>query len=183
MKNNKPNYNEIVFNAIETNDIIQSYLSGESSVKLGYRYNVSYKVILKVLHRNNINVQQKFSVRKYTLNDKYFDIINTPNKAYILGLLWADGHNSVCKSTLTISLQEEDVDILHKINKEIKSNRPLDFLDYSNKHNFGYHYKNQYRLSVFSKHLCETLEQMGMLHDKNLKLKFPDIPKEKAPFI
>ncbi len=76
-----------------------------------------------------------------------------------------------------MSLQEEDRDILEKIRIELKSDKPLEFLDYSNKHDFGYSYKNQYRLLFFSSHMCATLKSIGMVPNKSLVLKFPDIPE------
>lgn len=173
---NKPNYNEKIFTDDEIKDIINSYLNNESSVKIGKRYNVSHKIILKVLHKNNIEVNQRKFVRKYNLNEYYFDEITTPNQAYILGFLYADGHNGISKSTITMSLQEEDKDILENIRKEIGSEKELEFLDYSNKNDFGYSYKNQYRLNMFSSHMCKTLEKIGMTSNKSLSLEFPDIP-------
>lgn len=175
---NKPRYNEIIFTKEQEFDIIQSYLNGLSSVKIGKKYNVNHKIILKVLHKNGIEVCQKKMVRKYNVNEDYFDMIDTPNKAYILGFLYADGHNEISKSTLTMSLQEEDKKILEDIRKELESEKPLDYLDYSNKNNFGYSYKNQYRLNVFSKHICESLEKIGMVSSKSLVLQFPKISKE-----
>lgn len=180
-KNGKPNYNEIVFNDKQINDIIASYKGGISSVKIGKQYGVSHKVILKVLHKNNVTVDQKTFVRKYALNENYFDNIDSPNKAYILGLLYADGHNEIKKSTVCISLQEEDKDLLEKIRIEIGSDRPLEYIDYSNKHDFGYHYKNQYRMSIFSKHICLSLERLGMIPNKSLSLTFPDINSDLYP--
>ena len=80
-----------------------------------------------------------------------------------------------------MSLQEEDRDILEKIRSEIGSEKPLEFLDYTNKHDGGYTYKNQYRLLIFNKHMCETLESVGMMPNKSLKLQFPDIKPELYP--
>lgn len=175
-KNDKPNYNEIIFTNVQVEDIINSYLNGESSVSIGKRYNISHKPILKLLHKMNIDVDRRSS-RKYSVNESYFDCIDTPNKAYILGFLYADGHNGVPKGTLTMSLQEEDFDILEKIRIEIGSEKPLEYLDYSNKHDFGYTYKNQYRLNIFSTHICKTLEKIGMISNKSLFLEFPNIPE------
>lgn len=166
----------IIFSDKEKNEIKHLYLHGMSSVVIGQKYGVSYKTILKILHELDVCVDQKRFVRKYTLNEYYFDIIDTPNKAYILGFLWADGHNDVDKSTVTISLQEEDRDILEIIRKELNSSKPLEFIDNSNKNDYGYHYKNQYRLSFFSKHLCLSLEKIGMIKNKSLLLTFPIIP-------
>lgn len=172
------NKNKIIFNDIQAKDIIISYLNGESSVQIGKRYNVSHKVILRFLHHNDIDVNRKYSTRKYELDESYFDEIDNQNKAYILGFLYADGHNSISKSTLTMSLQEEDFNILEKIRKELKSDKPLEFLDYSKKNDFGYKYKNQYRLNVFSKHICTSLENIGMMSNKSLSLSFPNISED-----
>ena len=51
-------------------------------------------------------------------------------------------------------------------------------MDYSNKHDFGYSYKNQYRLLFFSGHMCDSLKRIGMVPNKSLKLTFPNIPDE-----
>lgn len=131
---------------------------------------------MKVLHKNNIEVDQKKFVRRYSLNEKYFDDINTNNKAYILGLLFADGHNELSKGTITISLEETDKYILEAINNELQSDRPLEYIDYSEKHDFGYNYHNQYRLNICSMHMCKVLERLGMTHNKSYNLKFPEIP-------
>lgn len=76
---------------------------------------------------------------------------------------------------MSIALQEEDKYILEFMKKELNSEKPLEFLDYSNKCNNGYHYKNQYRLTIFNKHICETLNKIGMVQNKSLILTFPDI--------
>ena len=73
-----------------------------------------------------------------------------------------------------MSLQEEDKDILEQIRLELNSEKPLIYLDYSKKHDGGYHYKNQYRLSIYSAHLCKSLEDKGMIPDKSLSLVFPE---------
>lgn len=173
-KNGKEVYNKKTFTQEELKDIKDSYLRGESSVSIGRRYNITHKPILRELHNMGVTIDRKKSVRKYGLDEHYFDIIDTANKAYILGLLHADGSNFPQKSTIAISLQEEDREILERIRHELKSERPLEFLDYSNKHDFGYTYKNQYRLAVFSKHMCEQLSNKGIVQNKSLVIGFPN---------
>lgn len=163
---------KIIFSELEEKNICDMYLSGMSSVKIGQVFNCKHKTIAKVLERNGID-RAGVGLRKYKLNEHYFDNIDTPNKAYILGFFYADGSNSESKQTITMSLQEEDMDILETIRNEIGSERPLEFLDYSNKHDGGYNYKNQYRLLMFSKHMCETLRGKGMPPNKSLILKWP----------
>lgn len=85
------------------------------------------------------------------------------------------------KGTITMSLEENDKDILEQIRQEIGSERPLEFIDYSNKHNFGYTYKNQYRLLLFSTHMCSMLKSHGMLPNKSLVLTFPTLDQDLIP--
>lgn len=172
---------EIKFTEEQLLDIKQSYLAGESTVKIGQRYGTSHQPILKALKRMNIErTPSKFN-RKYSLNETYFDIIDNPNKAYILGLLYADGSNNISKSTISISLQEEDGYLLEAIRNEMQSDKPLEYLDYSNKHDYGYNYKNQYRLLLFSSHMCHTLNNLGMMPNKSLKLEVPNLRQDLYP--
>ena len=171
-------YNKKIFTTNQIQDILDMYVNQKiSSVKIGEKYGCCHKVILRLLEEQNIDHTWK-PKRKYVVNETYFDEIDTPNKAYILGFLYADGHNCLDKRTISIALQEEDRDILERIREEIDSEKPLEFLDYSNKHDGGYTYKNQYRLVIFSKHMCETLEAIGMMQNKSLKLQFPNIKPE-----
>lgn len=158
------------------NEIVKLYQEGLSSVKIASLYGVTHKTITKILDKKG--VQRINSYRKYKLNEEYFDNIDTPNKAYILGLLYADGSNTESKCTISISLQVEDGYILDKIRQEIGSEKPLEFLDYSNKHDGGYNYKNQYRLLMFSKHMCETLKDKGMMPNKSLILQWPNFLRD-----
>lgn len=128
--------------------IVSDYTNGLSMAKIGEKYNIPRHRVSKILQEYNVK-RNYISIRKYTLDENYFETIDTPNKAYILGLLFADGSNNPSKMTVSISLQEEDVQLLEKIRSELKSTKPLEYLNYSNKHDFGYSYKNQYRLLFF----------------------------------
>lgn len=174
MNNKKPRYNEVVFTKEQEKLIVELYTKNQlSSVKIGKQFDVSHKVIAKVLDKYNVP-RVGNGHRKYQLNEHYFDKIDTPNKAYILGFLYSDGCNYRPKQTISISLQEEDKDILEQMRKEIGSEKPLEFIDCSNKHDFGYAYKNQYRLLMFSSHMSDVLNSLGVCENKSLKLTFPD---------
>lgn len=174
MTNKKPRYNEIVFTEEQQTQIIDMYINQNmSTVKIGNIFNCGNKVIAKVLEKHSVP-RTGVGRRKYSLNEYYFDEIDTPIKAYILGFFYADGCNYKPKQTISMSLQEDDKDILERIRNEIGSERQLEFLDYTNKHDFGYNYKNQYRLLLFSAHMCRTLEKKGMSPNKSLILEFPE---------
>lgn len=166
------------FTESDLNNIVELYLKHSMSTEqIAQQFNTNRKTVSRLL--NQLHIERSApSRRTYKLNEHYFDQINTPTKAYILGLLYADGYNSLTKSTIAISLQEEDKDLLEQIRKELESEKELEFLDYSNKHDFGYNYKNQYRLLFFSKHMCTTLNNYGMIPNKSLQLQFPNISSD-----
>lgn len=178
MSKANPRYNEIIFSDDEEKDIINRYMNREASTKIGKAYGVNHHTILKVLHAHNVTVNGNKIKRKYNLNEEYFDTIDTPNKAYVFGFLCADGHVDNKKHTISMSLQEGDKEILEKIRIEVNSEKPLEFVDYSNKHDFGYTYQNQWRLLFFSGHMCKTFNSYGIMHDKSYTLTYPEIPKE-----
>lgn len=177
MSKEKPRYNEIIYTEEQEQQIIDMYLNQNmSTVKIGKIFGTTNKPIAKVLERYNIP-RTGVGQRKYKLNEEYFDEINTQNKAYILGFLYADGNNCMSKQTIRIGLQEEDKQILEDMRKEICSEKELKYIDNSNKHDNGYNYKNMWQLDMFSKHMCESLNKIGMTPNKSLSVTFPNIDK------
>lgn len=167
------NRNYKTFVADEKIDITSLYVNdGLSTVKIGEKYQTSHKTIARILDEFGIQ-RVGNGRRKYKLDEHYFDKIDTPNKAYCLGLLYADGSNYPPKQTISISLAEYDKDILEKMRMELKSDKELEYLDYSNKHDFGYTYVNQYRLLAFSRHMSDELSKKGVVKNKSLVLEFP----------
>ena len=78
--------------SINEKEICEKYENGYTILELSKMYNVSTIVIKDRLKRNNISIRSNSeSHRKYSLDENYFDIIDTPNKAYILGFICADG--------------------------------------------------------------------------------------------
>ena len=156
----------------EKDEICKIYLSGKSTVAIGKHYGTWNHTISNVLEERGIKRDKRLSDHKYTLDEHYFDEIDTKTKAYIFGFLLSDGSNNMKKQSVSISLQEEDKDILERMRSEIKSTKPLEFLDYSQKHDFGYNYKNQYRLLLFSKKICDALNKHGLVQNKSLVVEF-----------
>lgn len=171
----KPKYNEIVFSEEQEKQIIDMYTNQNiSTVKIGKYFGVNHHRIAKALDKYNIP-RTGVGQRKYLLNEHYFDVIDTPNKAYILGFFYADGCNFPKKSTVSMSLEEKDKEILEKIRLEIGSERPLEFIEQSKRkdENNDYHYNDMWRLLLFSTYMCKILEQHGMTPKKSLTLQFP----------
>ena len=156
----------------EYENIINLYQSGLSQEKVGQIYNVNRHVIGRILRKCNAPIRDdSHKLRKYMINENYFDNIDTSNKAYILGILYSDGCNYPPQHRVKIELQERDKSILDKINIELQSDKPLAFINLNNK---NVNWQNTYRLDITNKHISNRLIELGMIQNKSLILKFPE---------
>lgn len=154
--------------------IVEKYQAGNSSTKIAEQYKISHKLVNKILDKYEVRRVHN-GVRKWNLCETYFDKLDTQNKAYILGFLFADGYNDIGKSTIRLQLRWDDKDILTKINQELESDRPLKLINCSNRVALnGYISQDMYLLEVYSRHLCDTLASLGMVQNKSLVLRFPE---------
>jgi len=159
--------------AKEKIEILEKYKTGKFTCEsLSKEYDISRKAISGLLKRRGIivNNNQSNLQRKYTLNESYFDIINTEGKAYFLGLLYADGYNNENRNCVQITLQERDKEILEIFNSELASNRPLLFI---NQKKYNTNAQNTYRLSISSKKISDKLKELGCPQKKSFIIKFP----------
>lgn len=109
---------------------------------------------------------------KYNINQYFFDNLRNPIAIYMIGFLYADGCNTNNRE-ITLCLEERDGYILETMNKIIGNENKVGFIDYSNKHDFGYNYENQYVLTIYNRRIGEVLNLLGVIPRKSLKLEFP----------
>lgn len=169
-----------LYNITDNNekDIVSLYKNGLSITKIAEKYKLYHKYVSKILDKYDVK-RINNGKRKYCVNEHYFDNIDTPNKAYILGLLFADGYNSIDKDTVRICLTYNDKYILERINDELDSNFPITFINYDKIDNKPHDTKNMYQLNIYSSYICKKLESYGMVKNKSLVLKYPkNIPNQ-----
>jgi DNA-binding transcriptional regulator WhiA len=111
--------------------------------------------------------------RKYKFNEHYFKEIDTPNKAYFLGLLYADGSIGERKNSCALKLKEEDKYIIETFKEEVEIQKPLYYRKSEPIKGTDYIGKPQYKLELNSKILIEDLKNLGVVPNKSLVLKFP----------
>ena len=100
------------------------------------------------------------------MDETFFDIINTEEKAYFLGLLLADGHNNIKNGIIAIDLQEGDLEILQKLTALIQPDKPIK--NYENK----YAKVGRNRVVLASRHMSNRLNELGMVQNKSGNLLF-----------
>lgn len=167
-KYNIPKRQEL-FHTENDAEIVQLYESGYSTNEIATIYNVSHGTVASIIHRYSKIKTKSEQHRKYTIYENYFDNIDTPNKAYILGILYADGTNDGA-GHVALSLQERDIDILQKIQKEINSDEPLNYREFSK---VNKNWNNQWRMFINNKHISKVLSEYGVVKNKTFVVKYP----------
>lgn len=171
MRNPKFNYAEDY-----KEEIIKLYTIDKlSAAKIGKIFNISQPTISRNLKEwGIISRKNGEDQKKYSLNEHYFDEINIPEKAYILGFIYSDG--CVSDKGFQIALQEKDKEILEKIKIELNSNSPLVYVKekfYNKKTKSGYLCQPQYMLRINSTYLRDKLIDHGAFKRKTDKIEFP----------
>ncbi len=156
---------------IDIDNIIECYNSGgtiQSISKSLRKGSLAISNILKergvVLRKRGINLTQ---YQKYTCNETYFKIIDSEDKAYFLGLIYADGHIQSSKQTFTIKLAEQDKYILELLKSYLNSNSPIKkvLIDVG---------QDQFKLSIYNRTFIDNLENCGIQDNKTYNCIFPD---------
>lgn len=120
--------------------------------------------------------------RKYNIDDNYFNEINTERKAYILGLMYADGcvySNKRDGKWAKLDLKYDDKKLLEDIAIEMKNECPIRRHTYNRNEYFQYQDKNyefihdMCRLSFRSDQLVDDLIKLGCPPSKTFKIVFP----------
>ncbi len=165
--------------------IIAMYLGGKDTYQVAEEYSCSQTFVVNTLKRHNIPRRPTHHyTTKYITNEKFFNTVDSEEKAYILGFLYADGNNYVRGThsyEVSIALEEGDRSILDRIKNLLSPTSELKFIDYSHKN-----WKNQYLLKINSKTLTQQLTKLGCIPVKSLALTWPEWlidPKLRQHFI
>lgn len=155
------------FSDEDIQDMIDMYLNGAILADIERKYKTSDTTIMALFDKAGIKRRHGL----YTCNENYFDKIDTEDKAYYLGLLYADGYNNVEHGVIKLTLQAEDKHILEKFKEVTENTTPLKLIENSKKKDT---WKDCYQFSINSKHMSKVLEKHGMYQAKSLILKFPN---------
>ena len=146
--------------------------------------------IANILTKNNITLRT-FGSENKVMNYNFFDVINTEEKAYWLGFIYADGNIRISKNNthlLQIELEQSDSYILDALIDSLQykskiKNYELETIEYVPKILNYFERKNRFKgydkvykgcsLQVSNEHLYNSLVKNGLVENKTLNMCLP----------
>lgn len=161
--------------------IIEKYQNGLSMAKLGKEFQCDPTTISNILKAYNIKARNLSQARRnflnYTINEDCFEQIDSPEKAYWLGVMYSDGYISKREYTNSfgLSIAEKDEEWLEKFKQFLNYNGEIKHYKTTKsayKENLPY-----VRLIIGNNKIVKDLEDKGVVeHKTKLISKLPDIP-------
>ena len=157
------------FTDSEEAEIGKLYQAGFSTKQImrayGYDHHIS---IVAAIKRQGIEIRSNHDANRiYNLNPHVFDVIDTEEKAYHLGYIYADG--CVHGRSLTMGLNAKDKIHLQRLKSFLETDAPINETEVTaSKSDKKY---KQVRLVVTHKHLAKRLKQLGVKRSR------PDIQR------
>jgi AraC-like DNA-binding protein len=163
--------NNILIDA-KIDEINRLYQEGVSLTKISQQLGIHRKALTRLFKNNQVESRKGFSyARKYNLDEHYFDVINTEDKAYILGFIYADGNNLFSTNRIRIQLSKTDEEILQKMSYIFFGEEILKYSSRTNDKGKVFEYV---ALNLFSKHMSQHLATLGVVEAKSHKIVFPE---------
>lgn len=166
---------EIIF----CNDYSNSRLSKKELIE---KYQISDWTFTSIRERHNIPKRKRNAPKKNLIacDERFFEIIDSKEKAYWLGFIAADGcikkrPDKFDNYILSIGLATKDTDHLEKFKKDLKCESPLQLEQQFHKQMQKF-YETVY-LRVSRTILCEDLIKQGVGINKSKELKIPNLPE------
>lgn len=144
--------------------VCKLYVEGVSVKQLGLKFSIDKRRVLAWAEERNI-LRDKSEIGRFRkLDEHVFDVIDTREKAYWLGYLYAHSYNSGIK--LNISEGAKDIDHLEKLSKFLKTDSIITSIKSE--------VNDYYILSINSKYLCAQLSKLGCTKQKGTIKTYPE---------
>lgn len=165
------------FSSEEENKILDLYVKQIKSLSyIAKQFNVDSSVIKRLLIKYNIEIRNNNTYKKKKLNENYFHKIDSFDKAYWLGFIYADGY--ITNTTFGIKLKSTDIKHLHKLKNCLESEHKIGI---GNNESETYGNCEYCYLCINNKQLVQDLLSQGVFYNKSKILKPPSIDSKFIP--
>lgn len=144
--------------------------TGALSKKYGLRPHSLY-YLGKKLGLSRLDFNRKYmsdKSRKYSVDESYFSKIDNHEKAYFLGLMYADGYVQEKKNMASLALSECDIDTVRALKDAMSFDGPIHI--YKGKRS---NRSPRCVISFSSKRIASSLAAQGCVGRKTFKIRFP----------
>lgn len=148
-------------------EVICKYNKGSTLNSLSLEYETTRYKLKSILEKHNVKIRKKGS--KYIFDEDVFENIDSENKAYWLGFIYADGcimKKNGGSDILMFTLKKSDFKHLYKFCDLIRLDKEKVKI-----------YKDTVRLEISSNKIVEDLKKHGVTYRKTFKVKYPKIDK------
>lgn len=150
------------------------YVKGYSTKEIGQKFSLSPSCIRDYLNR--LRFKLKRELKNYKINENFFNKVNTSEKAYWLGFLYADGYVNEKHFYIRLNLADKDINHIRKFKKSIKSSHPIKYVILPERRIENGKLilsAKQPRVSIYNKKIVIALKKLGCRQGKSLNLVFP----------
>lgn len=160
----------------ELNTILTLYANGTSIREMSKIVHKTRPVLARILKENEVHIRMSDETsRKYTFNERFFEKIDSEEKAYWLGFLYADGYitspTPQRNQSFGINLAIEDIAHVEKFKKSLEATYPVNV--YSNEWGSFANAQDIARLLIASQKAVNDLKKLGCVEKKTKVLTFP----------
>lgn len=162
-----------LFTEEETLLILDYYAKGHGAWFIADKMECGVKPIYRILRENNIKIRDDIEKStKNTYDKDYFEVVDTEDKAYWLGFIYADGYVAFPKvgsNKLGISISVKDEHHLAKFKKSIQATHKIRRY----KANTCYNSQDYVRIELCGNKIVEDIGRLGVVKSKTTLLNFP----------
>src|ERR1041384_96069 len=166
-------------------EIVRLYIIERFSFRdIAKRLNIGRHIITRILKEQSVEIRPNWCGivsysgnkirlnKKHTINESFFEKIDTPEKAYWLGWMFSDGCVNKHFSSFRLKLKSDDISILQNFKTAMSATQSI----------VKCSTENQHYLSISGSKMCQDLNRLGCTPNKSLSLKWPiDLKDEYIP--
>jgi len=151
---------------------------GYSRKDIANIFNISESLLSDILKKLNVHTHapthdEEYDNKRAKFNIYKFDVIDTEEKSYWLGMLFSDGCVSTRNWSVCLKLAEKDLGHIIKFKNFLEDSREGRIRLVTEVKKDGKIYKS-YSYTVYNKHFVKALISLGCVQNKSLILKFPN---------
>jgi hypothetical protein len=166
VKDNGFSIEPVLFSEEKLPGLLELYTDQVSVANLAIKFQMGKKRVNAFIDAAGIRRDNSNHGRKQFFNEHIFDVIDTQEKAYWLGYLFADGKSSTITTSVILLLALKQEAQMVKFAQFIGAD-PAEVIHRDN--------DRYIRLRVSSKHMTDTLAKLGLKDGKRKTLQWPPI--------